>query len=66
LPRNSNNPRVSLSIDKTRKKANLAALRYVLKNTRFEFSEATEEDVEDFLDVVKTWECDLDIVEQLT
>jgi integrase/recombinase XerD len=36
----------------------LTSLRYVLKNTRFEFSEATKEDIEDFLDVLETWECE--------
>ena len=94
MPRNLNNPRKSLTLDKKleKKKANLTetgasegniklvnryintqirdgkskvssltyltSLRYVLKNTRFEFSEATKEDIEDFLDVLETWECE--------
>lgn len=37
----------------------LTSLRYVLKNTRFEFSEATKEDIEDFLDVLETWACEM-------
>jgi integrase/recombinase XerD len=36
----------------------LTSLRYVLKNTRFEFSEATKEDIETFLDVLETWACE--------
>lgn len=94
MPRNPNNPRKSLSVDKKleKKKANLTetgasesniklvhkfinsqvrdgksrvssltyltSLRYVLKNTRFEFSEATRENIEEFLDVLETWECE--------
>ena len=93
MPRNPNNPKKSLSIDKKLEKkisnlsetgasegnirlvnkfinskkregskvssiTYLTSLRYVLKNTRFEFSEATEEDIESFLDVLDTWECE--------
>lgn len=36
----------------------VTSLRYVLKNTRFEFSEATREDIEGFLDVLETWSCE--------
>lgn len=36
----------------------VTSLRYVLKNTRFEFSEATKEDIEDFLDILETWVCE--------
>ncbi len=36
----------------------VTSLRYVLKNTRFEFSEITKNDIEDFLDVLESWVCD--------
>ncbi|MCO5383192.1 MAG: hypothetical protein NHB15_14880 [Methanosarcina barkeri] len=36
----------------------VTSLRYVLKNIQFEFSEATKEDIEDFLDVLETWVCE--------
>ena len=36
----------------------LTSLRYVLKNTKFEFSEATKEDIEGFLDILETWVCE--------
>jgi integrase len=36
----------------------VTSLRYILKNTRFEFSETTREDIENFLDVLETWECE--------
>ncbi|AKJ39764.1 site-specific integrase [Methanosarcina barkeri] len=36
----------------------VTSLRYVLKNTRFELSEATRDDIEEFLDVLETWECE--------
>lgn len=36
----------------------VTSLRYILKTTRFEFSEATREDIEDFLDVLESWECE--------
>jgi integrase len=36
----------------------LTSLRYVLKNTRFDFSEATEEDIEIFLNTLETWACE--------
>ncbi|WP_048180190.1 site-specific integrase [Methanosarcina siciliae] len=34
------------------------SLRYVLKNTRFEFDKVTQEDIEDFLDLLETWTCE--------
>lgn len=36
----------------------VTSLRYVLKNTRFEFSETTKEDIGDFLDVLESWVCE--------
>lgn len=36
----------------------VTSLRYVLKNTKFEFSEATKEDIEGFLDILETWVCE--------
>jgi len=36
----------------------LTSLRYVLKNTRFELSEAKKEYIEDFLTVLETWTCE--------